>query len=139
MREITHAVLALCLWPALLQGADIYRCPEDTGIPRYQSTPCAHGVPLELPALNAVGEPLRPGEKALLDRRSDKAAKASKSVRPAADRQAQARRDGARCLQKRQQLRSVQAKLRRGYRPAEGERLRRRRDDYAEYVRAFCD
>jgi hypothetical protein len=29
--------------------------------------------------------------------------------------------------------------LRRGYKPAEGERLRRRRDDYEEYLRAFCD
>lgn len=119
-------------------GAQVYRCDDGGGTPSYQQTPCAHGggaVELSPPA--ARWEGLRPGERELLDRyrRED--------ARPARRRAARRSRDDGpserSCGQKRQRLERVSAKLRRGYKPAQGERLRRRRDELYEFIRRYCD
>ena len=43
-----------------------------------------------------------------------------------------------RCWNKRQQLERVNARLRAGYKPDQGVKLRRRRSDYEAYLRRYC-
>ena len=140
MRMIVGAALAAALlMPAGTPAGQIHRCPDADGGTVFQAVPCSDGEALELPPLNTVGDPLRPGEKALLANYRRKAGKPQVRVRSTGSRRIGERRQAERCLKQRQQLATVRAKLRRGYRPAEGERLRRRRDDYTEYLRSFCD
>jgi hypothetical protein len=44
-----------------------------------------------------------------------------------------------RCWKKQRQLDEVNRRLRAGYTPVQGERLRQRRRDYEAYLRRFCD
>jgi hypothetical protein len=121
-------------------SADIFRCQRASGEVVFQATRCpeADGHRLSLRPLNVLGEPLRPGERALLVKQTRrKRGQARTKSRKNVD--VTQRRLAERCLAKRQRLAAVGAKLRRGYKPAQGERLRRKRNEYAEYVRQFCD
>jgi hypothetical protein len=130
-------MIALCaclLLPASAAGTQIYRCEEPSGQPRFQQTPCAAGggeVQLSPPA--ARWEALRPGELQLLEQRSRPAPR-RKTVKPRDNRALERR-----CWSKRKRLEAVSAKLRRGYKRAQGERLRRQRDNLGEFIRRYCD
>lgn len=43
------------------------------------------------------------------------------------------------CWKKRKGLEGINWKLRRGYSPVEGIKLRRKRDTYEDYIREFCN
>lgn len=131
--------LALAGFLAAPAAATLYRCDGADGIPMFQAVPCAGDPvpPLQLPALNTLGDPLRATERALL--RQEGGAGARPARRKASADPVQDRRQAERCLRARQQHEAVQAQLRRGYQPAQGERLRRRRDAHAEYLHDFCD
>jgi hypothetical protein len=137
MPRLPGAAMALLL-AAAVDAAEIYRCLGDAGEVLFQATACSGGHALNPAPLNSLGGELRPGERALLERAAQAAPARAKARRngPAG---AERRRAAERCLAKRQQRDRLAARLRRGYKPAEGERLRRRRDDYEEYLRAFCD
>jgi hypothetical protein len=130
--------VALCL-PSLTPAA-VYRCTGEDGVPGFQALPCAGQgeAPLQLPPLNALGDPIRPAERRWLQQRSQQD-RATQPRRRPADTKGERRRQAERCLRQRQRLEAAQAKLRRGYKPAQGERLRRRRDEHREYLRRFCD
>jgi len=130
-------ILTMCvctLLSAVCDGAQIYRCDDPSGQPRFQQIPCeAGGEAVQLSPPAARWDPLRPGERQLLKGRA----------RPADRRKAAKPRDSKaverRCWDKRKRLEAVSAKLRRGYKPAQGERLRRQRDNLGEFVRRYCD
>lgn len=131
-------LLGICLLlplPAL--GDAIYRCDGADGVPRFQSYPCPGGEAVELPPPAARWEALRPGERALLQqaRRRERTARSTRPPRRSRKEHASART----CLARRQRVEALSAQLRRGYKPARGERLRRRRDNLAEFIRRFCD
>lgn len=65
--------------------------------------------------------------------RDEAARKAAGAVTEAAER-----RQREQCWNKQRQLDSVSAKLRRGYAPAQGDDLRRKRRSLEDYVRQFC-
>jgi hypothetical protein len=56
----------------------------------------------------------------------------------AADERAAVQRQAYRCRHKRRALEAVRAKLRHGYKPASGERLRRSRRAHEDYLSTFC-
>lgn len=117
----------------------VYRCPQPDGSVAFQQTACHQGevLDVEVPATGWSG--LRPEEKAQLNAEPKPMVAAGKS--PAAEGSQtdwQGKGDSKTCWGKRQRLEKTRAKLRRGYKPAEGERLRRQRDEYEEYLRRFC-
>jgi hypothetical protein len=126
------------LLPVVAAGAQVYRCSDPSGVPRFQSGPCADGgEALQLGEPAARWEPLRPGERRLWEqtRRSEMRRRAP-ATKPRAGPERASQRS---CWQKRQRLDAVAAKLRRGYKPAQGERLRRRRDELQGFIARYCE
>ena len=131
--------LALGCLPAL--AGTIYRCDGPEG-PVFRDRPCERGVALDLDSAvsdsRPMGTGLRPGERDWLRAIRGREAQRSRTERRASGRAAHAAQ-ARRCWRKRQQLETVRARLRRGYRPVEGGRLRRRRRRYEDYLSRFCD
>ena len=135
--------LPLMLWGPS-GGAEVYRCQGAFGGPSYSQRPCGEDTvvstrQLPEPAGRAVG--LRPAERAWLEQRRRSASqprkKKRKPVSPAAKEKV-VRAQAHRCRSKRRALDEVRARLRRGYKPASGEKLRRRRSAYEDYLATFC-
>ncbi len=125
--------------------AEIYRCDGAFGEPSYSHRPCREGshqaVPLG-PIGNAEGAGLRASERAWLREREQQRAAPKKRTKRSAKTQSETRQaeiqQAYRCRTKRRALDAVKRELRRGYKPAKGERLRERRRAYADYIAAFC-
>lgn len=132
---ITAAFLAV---PFSTSGArpKAYRCVLDDGHISYQQIAC-HGnaKPMALKNKPSGWSALRPGERALLD--SYRAKDAALHRKPSA-RQKTPAKETSSCWNKRKQLETVSAKFRRGYKLTEGDKLRRKRDNYEDYLREFC-
>ncbi len=127
--------LTVCHNPA--QSA-VYRCELADGTFVFQQSACYSGhEPLEMTPLNTLGDGLRKTERKWLKSRTRRSGRSIEKTR-SGDVVGKQRQDAEKCLKKKQLLERVQAKLRRGYKPAQGDALRRQRDDYAEYLRAFC-
>jgi len=142
-----------CVWLFLLllgfsARADIYRCGGDFGEPSFSQRPCADGSTLVVQQVSpsataASASGLRPGERAWLEQRKRAGRRHGGVKKPNPRRtQAEARRvakvQAHRCRSKRRSLDAVKAKLRRGYKAASGEKLRRRRSAYEDYLATFC-
>jgi hypothetical protein len=119
-------------------AAAVYRCKAAGGV-QFQDWPCGRapvvrGAPEADPA-----QGLRRGELLWLRQRQRQAAVRAHRERPGKRRR---RRDDARarrCWARRQRLEQVADRLRRGYRAAQGERLRRQRRTLEDYLSRFCD
>jgi len=132
---VTAAFLVnpFCVSPAC---ADVYRCVLDGGHISYQQIPCSdESQPMELNDRRSGWSALRPGERRLLNSYRDK--DAARRRKPAALPKAQVK-DSKACWKKRTQLEAVRAKLHRGYRLKAGAELRRKRNNYEDYLRQFC-
>ncbi|MCB1773941.1 MAG: DUF4124 domain-containing protein [Gammaproteobacteria bacterium] len=136
---VAGAVLscALSMSPAI---AEIFRCPGDAGEVLYTQHPC--GADTRVVAASgrtAAATGVRASETAWLKTRQKgkSSAPAKRPVSPDAKRRRQAKQ-AYQCERKRASLAEVSADLRRGYKPAKGEKLRRRRDAYEDYLAAFC-
>lgn len=107
----------------------------------YQATPCAGGAGervRDLPGLNR-SPGLRRSEAAWLTKRAKQRPRRPAKPQRAGGGKAQKRRQAQQCWKKEQQLDAVRARLRRGYKASAGERLRRQRRSYEDYLRRFCD
>ena len=141
MRRSRYAGWMLLVF-ALSARADIYRCNGALGEPSFSHRPCAGGSTFSVPGAqsgtrDAVG--VRPAERAWLEQRQR--GRGSRKTRPAEDPAAAKRKTDAaayRCQRKRRLLEAVRDELRRGYKPARGEKLRRRQRGYEDYLAAFC-
>lgn len=131
------ALLIFALW-APAASADIYRCDGPDG-PLFRDSPCHGGQQPETVTVQVTEDAgLRPSERQWLKQRAAERRRKRPAKAPATrqrDDKAQARR----CLSKRQRLENVRARLRRGYRPSQGDRLRRQRRQYEDYLSRFCD
>lgn len=131
----------VCLLLAAAAGADttVYRCVGPDGEPMFSQQACP-GTLLELAAPEAPARAagLRDSERAWLQAREREIRRDGRRAPKAAADPRQAKRAVHQCQSKRRALDQVNADLRRGYKPAQGERLRRRRQAYEEYLAAFC-
>ena len=138
MRHFHRRLVAALLFAASGVSADIYQCEGEHGETVFSQIPCGSTARVSVrsrPSPAASG--IREGEAAwLAERQRQRDAKQSRRVvsraAPARSRQAE------QCTKKRLALSSVNAELRRGYKPAKGEKLRRRRRSYEDYLSAFC-
>ena len=125
-----------------VSAAEIHRCTGPSGEPAFSHRPCAAATtpsippPVRRPAQPARG--LRASERAWLadrERRSTPNPRRTSAAVSAAGRED---RQAYRCREKHRALEGVRAKLRRGYKPSQREKLRRRRRAYEDYLATFC-
>ena len=131
-------LLLFCSTPVT---AELYRCTGEHGEPSYRQRPCgASGIAtVQEPARPGPAQGLRASERAWLKQRQRDGRRAKRSTKPSpASSEKAARLQTHRCRAKRRSLDEVRARLRRGYKPASGEKLRRRRKDYEDYLATFC-
>ena len=129
----------LCVLLVLLPvsaGAAVYRCATPGGV-QFQDWPCGGAPVLRAGAADAPGAGLRDSERAWLRQRERAQSRPRRSAPGKRAKAADAR--ARRCWSRRQRLARVRDALRRGYRPARGERLRRRRRELEDYLSRFCD
>lgn len=145
MRIVIAVLCGVALIGATPAATSVYRCTGSAGEVTYSQTACGdHATTIEARPAQAIGDGLRPAEKAWLKaraRRLDAAPGARPRtssqagldrVAPAADRQAY------RCRRTRQQLDALHAEMRRGYKAGRGAKLRERRTRYETYLASFC-
>ena len=115
----------------------VFHCIQDDGRSSFQRTRCAgEGESIVVDTVQGGWTSLRPGEKSLLKSYRERDARLKRRSRKPASKTKPA--ETTSCWSKRRRLDAVQAKLRRGYKPSQGEGLRRKRDDYTEYLKKFC-
>ena len=143
VRCVLGAMALLLL--GLSARAEIYRCDGAFGEPSYSHRPCREGASQAVllgPTRNAGGAGLRATERAWLREREQQRAARKKRPKRSVKTQSETRQaeiqQAYRCRTKRRALDAVKRELRRGYKPAKGERLRARRRTYADYIAAFC-
>ena len=133
--------IILCMsCAAPLWAARVYRCSQADGGISFQQQACsAEGRLIETGEAQAVWSALRPEEKRLYESYRERDRDRRMRKRQARRRTARMEKADERgCLLKRQRLDSINARLRRGYKAGQGEPLRRKRDQYEEYLRRFC-
>lgn len=141
--RVSIVLIGLLLMPPLARAADIYRCIGDSGEPAFSQRPCGEASTLvqrRAPPAARPGEGLRETERTWLAarRHAEPSERRTRPAPPAPRKRDTETRRVYQCERRRLALDAVQAELRRGYRPAKGERLRRRRKAHEAYLSAFC-
>jgi hypothetical protein len=137
-------MLLFCALATAGHGAEIFRCTGPDGEPLYTQIPCDAPTRIVRPLADRppAGVPagIRASERAWLESRERAA-----PSQPAPDRRrgatagtAEPSPDAYACRQKQRALDAVKLRLRRGYRPGQGERLRRQRASHEDYIAVFC-
>ena len=120
-------------------GAQVYRCTDSSGRVTFQDVPCSGGSLLVLEPVQAAPQGIRASERRWLRQREQQARRKNRAAPQRGASERQARQQQQRCWKKEQQLDKVRARLRRGYKPAQGEKLRRQRRSYEDYLSRYCD
>lgn len=136
---LSGAASALLVFSIAAHAGDIHRCVGEHGEVAYSQQPCGAPIDTRIAPVRdgAKGVGLRAGEKALLRQLNGRARDSRRSPRRAKPKQDTAKQEYA-CRQKQRALDAVRATLRRGYKPGRGEKLRRRRRAYEDYLSTFC-
>lgn len=142
MRISSPIVLLLALWPAAAALAtDVYRCTGPDGETMFSQGPCgAQSTPTAIgrAATGQAASGLRAAELDWLARAERERAKAVDRRPRSGARPAAGKARGHDCERRRMSLQDINARLRRGYKPAQGERLKQRRRVLEEYIDALC-
>jgi hypothetical protein len=134
-------IIFLLLWPAVGFPAEVYRCIEADGSISFQQAPCkGEGARIETGEAQAAWTSLRGAERRLYRayRKRDRERLEFRRKAARGKMAKRAARESVGCYNKRHALEEVEARLRGGYKPSEGDRLRRRRDYLEGYLRRFC-
>ncbi len=121
----------------MLAAEQFFRCVQADGRFSFQRTRCAgEGESIVVDSVQSGWTSLRAGEKSLLKSYRDRDSKRKQRSRKVAKKTKSVETTG--CWNKRKRLDAVNARLRRGYKPSQGEGLRRQRANYEEYLDKFC-
>jgi len=138
---MARIVLVLLLCPAVVSSAEVYRCIDPDGGISFQQAACKReGERIETGEAQAAWVSLRREERKLYEAYRMRDRERIESRRKAERKRVagRAKEDSTACYNKQHSLDNVQARLRAGYKPSEGDRLRRRRDYLEGYLRKFC-
>lgn len=138
----------ICIGVLLLLSAGatangIYRCVGNAGEPSFSNQPCGAGsasTPFRPSHTSTTPTGLRETETQWLakrDRASSRQATKRRSAKPSTTH-ANQQKQAYRCRRTRAKLDKVKSELRRGYKPARGDKLRRQRQSYEDYLDTFC-
>lgn len=142
MCRVMYVLIVCGLCSGIARPAEIFRCVGASGEPSYRQQPCDAATAIGSRSAPAVGpaQGLRASERAWLDERHARRRQQTRPSNRSAARPAarHADRQAYRCRNKRRALDAVKAKLRRGYKPSQGDKLRRRRRAHEDYLSTFC-
>lgn len=131
------AMLIIFANTSVFAAEQVFRCVQADGRSSFQHTRCAgEGESIVVDAVQGGWTSLRAGEKSLLKSYRERDARLKQRARKTVGKTKS--EDRTACWNKRKRLDAIQAKLRRGYKPSQGEGLRRKRDNYTEYLEKFC-
>jgi len=131
------AMLIFFAHTSVFAAEQVFRCVQADGKSSFQQTRCAgDGESFVVDTVQGGWTSLRPGEKSLLKSYRERDARLRQRTRKPASKAKPA--ETTACWSKRKRLDAIQARLRRGYKPSQGEGLRRKRDQYTEYLGKFC-
>jgi hypothetical protein len=116
---------------------DLYRCVAPDGKVEFRQTVCAGDAGQEEVRVKDRMTGWEPPKPKLEESEKD-SERSSRSEGNSKKDDADRDRQEKQCWKKRQQLDEVNWKLRHGYKPAAGVKLRRRREEYEDYIRRFC-
>lgn len=132
------AALLFYLHPVCAPAQGVYRCPQPDGVVMFQQVACERGEAIQVNPVVSGWIGLRAEERDGLE------AKRKPTSSPSAGRQRGSQTDWQRgdesnaCHKRRDRLDKTRAKLRSGYKAAEGERLRRQREQDQDWLRRNC-
>jgi len=130
--------LLLCLLTEQV-SAQIYRCIGQNSEVLFQAARCSSGKQSSL-SVKSTYQPssgLRPSETRWLELRKKQRRKIKKPHKPRL-KKTDFKKQDEKCWKKQQQLDRVKMKLRQGYKPVQGDRLRKKRRSYEDYLSRFC-
>ena len=132
------AVSPLVLLPAadVVAQTSVYRCTAPDGAVEFRQLPCTDGSDEESLVIKDRKTGWIPAATGTKTKAADKPRKRATKSSPKKD-SSQSRRE-EQCWKKRQLLEEVNWKLRRGYKAAQGVKLRRRRQTYEDYIGRYC-
>ena len=139
MQHQASIILICTLLLAGSAGAQVYRCTDSSGEVTFQDVPCSGGSLVMFQPVQAAPQGIRASERRWLRQREQQARRKNRAAPQRGASERQARQQQQRCWKKEQQLDKVRARLRRGYKPAQGEKLRRQRRSYEDYLSRYCD
>jgi hypothetical protein len=117
----------------------VYRCSTPDGKVEFRQTACGDGSEEREITVEDEKTGWKP-QAARIEKKPKRAEKSGTRKRKAdRTRQASQARQEETCWKKRQALEEVNWKLRRGYKPAAGVKLRHKRRVHEEYLRRFCE
>ncbi len=136
--RLAAGLLLFSSTPILSELNTVQRCVDPQGAVTFQQTRCEHdGSAIDVVTVEHGWTRLRSGELDLLEEYQRQAAKRYRGS-SARNQQRPDQRESKSCFSKRTRLEKVRAKLRRGYKAAEGGRLRRQREEYQQYLALYC-
>ncbi len=137
MRTSLAFFCLLCAISGHASGA-IHRCDTDQGTV-FQDRPCGGGTAVIADEGAYVsGAGVRASEQRWLRERAASRTRQAKRI-PVSKTSREDKAQARRCWQRRTRLDAVKARLRRGYKASQGEKLRRKRREHEDYLFRFCD
>ncbi len=117
-------------------GETVYRCPDAQGHIQFQQHPCSGdaGEEIYVEAESKIWAPV-PNAREII---SEGSARQNKPRKKGSTRRGKSSGSDKSCWKAEQKIERIQWKLRKGYKPAEGERMRQQRRELEEYLRRFC-
>ena len=139
LRAKTSALspLILLLAANVAADTDLYRCVTPDGKIEFRQTSCPQNAEEAEIRVEDRKTGWEPG-KAEIERKAKDSTDSKKGTSKSDKKEAARARQEETCWKKRQLLDDVNWKLRSGYKPAAGVKLRRKRRQYEEYIHHFC-
>ncbi|MET0082742.1 MAG: DUF4124 domain-containing protein [Sedimenticola sp.] len=136
MSEIIRCLLPWLMVVTAATADTVYRCHDEQGGVIFQQLPCSGGLSEPVEITPQVVDWVGNREDGRRGRASPEARKRQSRNRPKRERSKGV--SEKECFRNRQKLEQVQWKLRKGYRPAEGERLKQRRRQLEAFDSRYC-
>lgn len=131
-KKIWQALILLAALLCATAQAQVYRCTVGQQTV-YQDHPCGSAnTAIATPQTTLGG--LRDTEKAWIKQNQQQ--RPARSHRPA--KRDDTHTESKACWKKHHQLKAVDAQLRQGYKPVQGEKLKRERAKYQDFLQRFC-
>jgi hypothetical protein len=135
----TFSMPLLVSAPQVLSDTSVFRCTSPDGAVELSQRPCANDAfeeQLLIEDRRTGWDPSLTGSSGETGSKGKRRKSKSKSKEKGSARRV---RREEQCWKKEQLLDEVSWKLRRGYKPAQGIKLRHKRQAYEDYIRRFCD
>ncbi len=121
------------------QDTTVYRCTGENGSVELSQFPCPTGMRNEeITVTDRETGWVPPSPESVAEKKPSPGSKRSGSGQTQAQKAAADARRADKCWDKRRLLDEVNWKLRHGYRPVEGIKLRRKRQSYEDYLDRYC-